>query len=107
MMNAASLNRGDRGLESGLIKTLTECGVTEWIATAISKTTGNPVIAGVERRRRELKLAPMNNLKRLILGTISTLLFVTGFARAADHFDPVSRSVSQDEAAISASPDTG
>lgn len=47
----------------------------------------------------------MKNLKRFLFGAISTLLFVAGFARAADHFDPMSCNVSKSQAAISSAPD--
>jgi hypothetical protein len=35
----------------------------------------------------------MNNLKRFLLGALSSLLFATGFVRAAGQLDPVSRSL--------------
>jgi len=33
----------------------------------------------------------MNNKKRYLFGLISTLLLTVGFARAAEHFDPINR----------------
>jgi len=35
----------------------------------------------------------MKNLKRILFGVLSSLLFATGFARAAEQLDPVSRAV--------------
>lgn len=33
----------------------------------------------------------MKNIKRLVLGLVSSLLFTAGFLRAADRFDPINR----------------
>ena len=46
------------------------------------------------RRERARSFRRMKNLKRYILGALSTLLFAIGFARAADQLDPMSKSVS-------------
>jgi hypothetical protein len=48
----------------------------------------------------------MKNLKRLVLGVLSSLLFTAGFARAADLLDPMSRSLSLNtDTSISGAPD--
>jgi len=49
----------------------------------------------------------MKNLKRFIFGALSSLLFAVGFARAADHFDPMSRSLPQtnNDSSIAGAPD--
>jgi hypothetical protein len=49
----------------------------------------------------------MKNLKRLVLGVLSSLLFTIGFARAADQLDPMSQSLPQinPDAAMSGAPD--
>jgi hypothetical protein len=47
----------------------------------------------------------MKNLKRLVLGVLSSLLFAAGFANAADRLDPMSedlRSVADQPAEVSA-----
>lgn len=35
----------------------------------------------------------MKNLKRIVFGVLSSLLFAVGFARAAEQFDPLTRSL--------------
>ena len=47
----------------------------------------------------------MKNLKRLVLGALSSLLFTVGFARVADQLDPMSESLSANDTAVSSSPD--
>jgi hypothetical protein len=49
----------------------------------------------------------MKNLKRFVLGVLSSLLFTVGFARAAGHLDPMSQSLPQinNDSAISSAPD--
>jgi hypothetical protein len=49
----------------------------------------------------------MKNLKRLVLGALSSLLFTVGFARAADLLDPMSQSLPRvnTDSAISGAPD--
>ena len=49
----------------------------------------------------------MKNLKRLVLGVLSSLLFTVGFTRAADQLDPMSNSLSQltSDSAGSTTPD--
>lgn len=49
----------------------------------------------------------MKNMKRLVLGALSSLLFTVGFARAADLVDPMSRSLPQvsTDTAIAGAPD--
>jgi hypothetical protein len=49
----------------------------------------------------------MNNLKRLVLGVLSSLLFTIGFARTADQLDPMSNSLSKvnTDTAMSGAPD--
>jgi hypothetical protein len=49
----------------------------------------------------------MKNMKRLVLGALSSFLFAMGFARAADQFDPMSQSLPQvnTNSAISGAPD--
>jgi hypothetical protein len=49
----------------------------------------------------------MKNLKRLVLGVLSSLLFTIGFARAADLLDPMSQSLPQinNNSAVSSIPD--
>jgi len=48
----------------------------------------------------------MKNLKRLVLGVLSSLLFAVGFARVANHLDPMSRSLERSaDSTISSSPD--
>jgi hypothetical protein len=51
----------------------------------------------------------MKNLKRLVLGVLSSLLFTIGFARAADLLDPMSQSLPQihTNSVISGAPDCG
>jgi hypothetical protein len=78
------------------------------MAIAISTSTGIPVIAAVELGdwAREIPRA-MKNLKRLVFGALSSLLFTIGFARAADQLDPMSQSLPQvnTDSAISGAPD--
>ena len=78
------------------------------MAIAISTTTGIPVIPTIAfgERGREISTA-MKNLKRLVLGALSSLLFTIGFARAADQLDPMSQSLPQvnTDSAISGAPD--
>jgi hypothetical protein len=48
----------------------------------------------------------MNNLKRLVFGVLSSLLFTVGFARVADQLDPMSRSLAHsDNSTLSSAPD--
>jgi hypothetical protein len=48
----------------------------------------------------------MKNLKRLVLGVLSSLLFTVGFARVADQLDPMSQSLpSSGDAVVSSAPD--
>jgi len=48
----------------------------------------------------------MKNLKRLVLGVLSSLLFTVGFARAADLLDPMSQSLPlATDSTISSAPD--
>ena len=50
----------------------------------------------------------MKNLKRLVFGVLSSLLFTIGFARAADLLDPMSQSLpDRSESVISSTPDCG
>ena len=51
----------------------------------------------------------MKNLKRFLLGVLSSLLFTIGFARAADTIDPMSQSLSKSggDSVISGAPDCG
>ena len=35
----------------------------------------------------------MNTIKRLILGSLSSILLAIGFARAADYLDPITQSL--------------
>lgn len=51
-----------------------------------NRKTGGAV--GSEKTRGVMK-----NLKRILFGVLSSLLFATGFARAAEQLDPVSRAV--------------
>ena len=50
----------------------------------------------------------MKNLKRLVLGALSSLLFTVGFARAADQLDPMSRSLPQinNDTTVACAPDS-
>jgi hypothetical protein len=50
----------------------------------------------------------MKNLKRFLLGALSSLLFTVGFARAADSLDPMSHSLAQANAdsVMSGAPDS-
>jgi hypothetical protein len=80
------------------------------MATAIAETTGIPVIAAMESSVECTSLrSVMKNLKRLVLGALSSLLFTVGFARAADLLDPMSQSLPQinSDSAISSAPDCG
>ena len=43
----------------------------------------------------------MNKNKRFFLGLISSLLFAVGFARAAEHFDPMTQSRANGQVNIS------
>jgi hypothetical protein len=45
----------------------------------------------------------MKNLKRLVLGVLSSLLFTVGFARVADQLDPMSQSLPQNSTASTTS----
>jgi hypothetical protein len=38
----------------------------------------------------------MKTIKRMILGVVSSLLFTAGFARAAQHVDPLTLSMNSD-----------
>jgi len=47
----------------------------------------------------------MKNLKRFVLGVLSSLLFTVGFARVADQLDPMSQNLPDNDTAISSTPD--
>jgi hypothetical protein len=47
----------------------------------------------------------MNNKNRFIFGLLSSLLLVCGFARAADHFDPLSRANASKQLISGVAPD--
>lgn len=51
----------------------------------------------------------MKNLKRLVFGVLSSLLLAVGFVQAADHLDPMSRSLSTnpENVVTSSAPDCG
>jgi hypothetical protein len=49
----------------------------------------------------------MNNKNRLFFGLVSSLLLVCGFARAADHFDPLNRSNASKQLISGVAPDCG
>lgn len=60
----------------------------------MSSSTGIPVVVVLVRLRNERMLrVAMNTTKRLFLGVISALLFAVGLARAADRFDPMTKTV--------------
>jgi hypothetical protein len=79
------------------------------MATAISKSTGIPVIVVMDCFSLGAEgSAVMKNLKRLAFGVLSSLLFTVGFVRAAEMLDPMSQSVPvNSDAAISSTPDCG
>jgi hypothetical protein len=79
------------------------------MATSISTSTGIPVVAALECERPRANLnCAMKTLKRLAFGVLSSLLFAVGLARAGDHLDPISRSLTAaDKGRVLASaPDT-
>jgi hypothetical protein len=82
--------------------------VSKKMAIANSETTGIPVNDCIARTFWGPRIrGDMKNLKRLILGALSSLLLAVGFARAADQLDPMSRSlphVSADSS-VESSPD--
>lgn len=49
----------------------------------------------------------MKNLKRFVFGVLSSLLLAVGFVQAADHLDPMTRSLSmnQENSVTSSAPD--
>jgi hypothetical protein len=78
------------------------------MATAISKTTGIPVNGAMVYTRFSAPIGfAMKNLKRLVFGVLSSLLLAVGFVQAADHLDPMSRSLSvnQENSVSSTAPD--
>jgi hypothetical protein len=62
---------------------------------------------GIGSRLGARVLSDMKNFKRFLFGVLSSLLFATGFVRAASQLDPMSRSLDQTatDSVISGAPD--